>query len=142
MEYFQVRHDSRVAINERKKSFIYKCKISTLTSFETPLLPLKNVQKMAYVNPLLRTIWGQPFFQENMERDKVNIPKRGSSCGSVGRAVMSDTRCPRFEDTISRYVVHKCNLSVQSSVSGLDIIDKNGQIITSCLNCNLGKLSA
>ena len=61
------RIDHKVRLTLRrihlKKSFIYKYKTSTLTPSVWPYiiyLPVQNVQKMAYVESVLCTIWGQP----------------------------------------------------------------------------------
>ena len=40
----------------------------------------------------------------------------GSGCGSVGRAVSSDTRCPRFESSHQQKFIYTLNISLLSTV--------------------------
>ena len=45
------------------------------------------------------TLFNVSFFNEHELPNKMPIAALGSGCGSVGRAVASDTRGPRFESS-------------------------------------------
>ena len=65
----------------------------------SPSFPSLSVAHFYFIN-ILRMDWGCVAFEccDKKPRDKLRA-KSSSGCGSVGRAVASDTRGPRFESS-------------------------------------------
>ena len=92
MGYFQVRYDSRVA-NYNRRSFI---------RLATDYLPFKCTPACME--------------EEKEEKHKSKNHFFGSGCGSVGKAVTSNTRGPRFKPSHQQkfiYIEHLSNVNCE-----------------------------
>ena len=86
----------------RKLTFFLSLTERRTSAFELASLtsqPLKQKEKNNWIGPTVKHVW-----------------KMGSGCGSVGRAVASDTRGPRFESSHWQKFIYILNICFLSTV--------------------------
>ena len=56
------------------------------------------------------------YLKHDKDDRQIRIKLRGSGCGSVGRAVAFDTRCPRFKSSHRQKFIYTLNICLLSTV--------------------------